>query len=266
MTGISADLHIHSIYSDGLTDVTDIIKHAVKNKLDYISITDHDTADAYSESYECSDVSIIPGIEFSARYSDYSVHVLGYFKTVSDMENEIDERIEDRKRRASEMINKINDMGFRINISDIKREAEPSRVLGRPHIARAMVNMGLAGSFDEVFRKYIGNNAPCYVRKKEYTVEETVQLIHENRGIAVIAHPDISGITHILDDIIECGIDGIEVFNNNAAGKRKNLIEFARKNSMIITGGSDYHGNEDYMPQGLLKHYAEDFMTQWRKL
>lgn len=266
MTGVAADLHIHSIHSDGLTQTDGIIEFAIKAKLEYISITDHDTVDAYKNINQEAEIHIIPGIEFSARYGEHSVHVLGYFKSFEAMDNELAERINDRYSRAREMIEKINTHGYCIDISDIEREAYPSRVLGRPHIARAMVNLGLEGNFETVFRKYIGSHASCYVRKKEYSVEDTVRLIHRYNGLAVIAHPDISGITHMLEDIVQCGVDGIEVFNNNTASCRKRLVKFALQNNMIITGGSDYHGNESYIPQGLLRHHAEDFMEKWRQL
>ena len=139
-------------------------------------------------------------------------------------------------------------------------------VLGRPHLARLLLKNGIVSTFEEAFRKFIGNNSPCYKRKKEYGVSETIEMIHDRNGLAVIAHPETSQITHIVDRFIQLGIDGIEVFNSIRNRDKEYLTNICLENGLLITGGSDYHGSDEYNKRGLLKQYADKFLEKWREL
>ena len=146
-------------------------------------------------------------------------------------------------------------------------EANNAYSLGRPHIARLMYKNGYINSIREAFDKYIGDDKPCYVKKMLFSIDETVDLIHKSRGLASLAHPSESGIMEYIDDIKKMGIDCIEVYTPKNDRKTIDILKnYCANNNLLITGGSDFHGDYDYNPFGIDKINSDIFLEKWEAL
>lgn len=250
------DLHVHTTYSDGLLAPEQVIDLAVKQGVDGIAITDHDTIQAIEPAIHYSNknggILIIPGIEFGCVYEDEEVHILGYF---------IDHKSPDiiditkmlRKNRISrglKMIEKINNLGINIDLEEV-RSLSIDDYIGRPHIARALVKYGYVDSIQEAFEKYLNRGKPGYVERTSLTIEKTIDLIHKLKGYAILAHPGLLKNKKIINYCIAVGIDGLEAIHSKHTKKDvKDILEIGEKNKLMITGGSDCHGelvNGEYL-------------------
>ncbi|MEO0289315.1 MAG: PHP domain-containing protein [candidate division WOR-3 bacterium] len=270
MNNIVADLHIHSNYSDGNLSVEDICKLLKIKGIKYFSITDHDSnrsfydAELNSKRYE---LEYFPGIEFSTVHKKRQVHILFYGKKMTEIGKELELRKNDRFSRILKMVELLKGFNIHIEKEDLFFEAKYSESIGRPHLARVMVKRGFVSNLKEAFEKYIGDDKPCYVPKKEFTVKETVDMIHNYKGLAVLAHPYENNIVEFIDEIIGYDIDGIEVFSpKNNQFNIDFLREKAFKNSLLITGGTDFHGDGEYQKYGLNSLNFEEFYNVWRNL
>lgn len=270
MNNIVADLHIHSSFSDGKLSVEEICKLLKVKGIKYFSITDHDSIRSFEEGRKNSEnlgLVYFPGIEFSTVHQKRQVHILFYGKNVEGITKELEIRKNDRFLRILKMVELLKDFNINIDKEDLFFEAKDSESIGRPHLARVMVKRGFVSSLKEAFEKYIGDDKPCYVPKKEFSVRETVDMIHKYEGIAVLAHPYENNVVEFIDEIIGIGIDGIEVFSpKNNQFNIDFLYDKAFKNSLIVTGGSDFHGDGEYQKYGLNESNFEQFYNLWRNL
>lgn len=242
-----SDLHIHSRYSDGLLWPEEIVQICDVKGIKYISITDHDTvASQYITLKKQSDITVIPGLELSTEYKEREIHILGYFIDIhnSDLKSELNYIKESRINRAKEIIYKLNMLDLNISFDDIDSD---NGSIGRPHIARALVNKGFAANIKEAFLKYLIKGKPCYVERYKINYKEALRLINNCNGLAFLAHPGeiYKGIT--TEDIIKefkvYGLNGIEVFHPSHSLKQtRDYYNLSKKYSLIISGGSDCHG------------------------
>jgi hypothetical protein len=242
------DLHIHTSASDSLLEPEEVVKWAVKKNLKVIGITDHDTVSgidkAIREAKKYKDLYIVPGIEFSAEYYDEEVHILGYFIDYKStiLAKHINKLKSSRYIRVKKIINKLKKLNIQITFEEVMNIANKGS-LGRPHIARVLMNKGYVNSIEEAFEKYIGKDKPAYVNKYKLTIEESINLIHNIGGIAVLAHPGLLNNKNIIEEVIKLKIDGIEIYHPKHTSEYiKHLRIIAVKNSLIFTGGSDCHG------------------------
>ena len=257
------DLHVHTNFSDGLLTPEQVVDLALKKNIDGIAITDHDTIKGIKPAIEYSkkvgNIKIIPGIEFGCIYKNEEVHILGYFidynrKNIIDVTKKLRE---DRVVRGIKMIKKLNNLGMELTLEEVKRLSEKDYI-GRPHIARALVYRGYVDSIQDAFDEYLNRDMPAYVERDTLTLVETINLIHESNGIAVLAHPGLLIDKDIIYYCIDNRIDGLEVIHSKHNDEDvKSLIEISRKLGVIITGGSDCHGHiidGDYL---LGKYYID---------
>ena len=244
------DLHIHTNYSDGLFTPEEIVDLAIKKKLNGIAITDHDTIDgiesamAYNNNLIDS-IYIIPGIEFGCIYKNEEVHILGYFIDYksSKIINLSKELKRNRIDRSLKIIDKLNKIGFKIKMEEIEILTKGGYI-GRPHIAKILVEKGYVNNIYNAFKLYLNRGRPGYVEKKSLNINETIDLIHELNGIAVLAHPGLLKDKTIINYCIEANIDGLEAIHSKHNMKDiEFLLNIGEKNSLIITAGSDCHGH-----------------------
>lgn len=241
------DLHIHSTYSDGTCSIEEIIDKAKQLNLKQISITDHNILDGSILASKICDIDYIIGTELSVDYKSNEVHLLGYFPNESNYKNVqfvINEGETYKKIAIMEMIEKLNDMGFDIKITELSEFSKG--IINRVHICMAMKKHGYINTIQEGFEKYVGENCEAYVERKTVLIDEAIDAIHLDGGIAIIAHPfeyKNLDINNFLTDIVD-KIDGIECFHPSASLENsKYLVEFANKHNKLITGGSDFHGD-----------------------
>jgi predicted metal-dependent phosphoesterase TrpH len=240
-----ADLHSHSNYSDGSDTPQQLLLLAQKMGLRGLSITDHDTIEAYKESslLATQNPLLLPGVEFSAECRGESVHILGYaFLLESDTISSLCRRHKERREeRVLKMIERLRGLGIRLEIEEI--QAATQGTWGRPHIAAALMRKGIVRSLQEAFDTYLGEGKPAYVLGETITVEETLEVIRQGKGKAVLAHPHLIKRSTTIRTLLKMPFDGLECYYSRLSpGAEKKWIDLARQRNWIITGGSDYHG------------------------
>lgn len=242
-----ADLHIHTTASDGLMAPDEVVRWAGIKRLKAIGITDHDTingirsAEAASTKYG---VEVVPGIELSTLYKEEEIHILGYFidykagwflETLEKIQNS-------RYERAANIVDRLKKVDVDITLDQV-RSIAGSGAIGRPHIARAMIDKGYISNIKEAFQKYIGKGGPAYVERYKLSSREAIEIINKLGGIPVLAHPGLIMNKTYISEIVSLGIEGIEAYHSKHDEETvRNTLTIARAEKLLITGGSDCHG------------------------
>jgi len=256
---MTADLHIHTIASDGRLSPADIINQAIQEKLSYIAITDHDTVagllqlNAIQDSLPTS-LCIIPGIELSTDLLDNEVHILGYYIDIfnTELHNQLELLIFHRHERAKQIIAKLNQLGYSITYLRVLELAGQVTSIGRPHIAKALVEKSYFSTVSDVFTTLLDTNGPAYIPHYKLTPKQVIQLIKRAGGVPVLAHPGLVGNDRIVLDIIDAGIAGLEVYHPKHDEEQiQKYLKMAHKYQLAITGGSDFHGIPSRFPHKL---------------
>ncbi len=245
---LKTDLHMHTTYSDGRYTPTELIELAHSKELQVISITDHDSINAYKEAFEAAkdyNIELITGLEISTDIEDTEVHLLAYFVDTKgeELNKYLDFFREERFQRAKRIVKKLQNLGLKITIDDVMDLAKNSAI-GRPHIASTLLELKLVSNFYQAFDLYLGNNAPAYERKIHVSAQSALKLISDAGGLSFIAHP--GGMDeYILTKLIKAGVDGIEVLHPSHS---RYQIKFYRgivnQYCLLESGGSDFHGGD----------------------
>ncbi len=245
----SVNMHLHSRYSDGALKPKVIVETAIQNNLDLISITDHDTVEAYNHiPVSHIPLRILPGIEFSSTWEESDVHILGYGVDVNNKEllDVLNWMKNGRWHRALRMLDKLSRLGIKIPMERVVTYAGDMNLIVRPHIAQALVADNHCRNKQEAFEKYIGNDAPAYEPKPVLSTADVIRFIHDAGGFAFVAHPGKLRKIDFLQDFVPLGLDGVEVWHpDHNEALRRELEEFCQKNSLLQSAGSDFHGEED---------------------
>lgn len=251
MSGWRVDLHMHTTASDGQYAPPELVGLARQRGLNIIAITDHDTTAGLEEALQAAHGAplIIPGIELSAESEVGDVHMLGYFldTTHTAFQDRLTRFRQDRQQRAERITQRLTDLGMPVEWQRIVAIANGGAI-GRPHIARALLEAGYVNSISEAFDRYLYNGGPAYVARQRLSPEEAVALVHSAGGAAVMAHP---GLVRnygklLVERLIPAGLDGVEVVHpKNDPDTRLNLRGLAAQHNLIMTGGSDFHRPED---------------------
>lgn len=248
-----ADLHCHTTSSDGSETPEKVIQLAKEAGLSALSITDHDTVDAYAAAIPLAKeagITLLTGIEFSTVLDQISVHLLGYGFEIDHpaIKTLCTKHAERRKERNLAMLELLKKHGMPLAYEDLI-DAIPDKHLseggsiGRPHIAFAMIKKGYVKTIQEAFEKFLGDDCPCFVQGNSFTVDETIDTIHSAKGLAVIAHPHLIKNTSILNKLLTKDFDGVECFYGNfQAQANTRWLKIAKHRNWVITGGSDFHG------------------------
>lgn len=255
------DLHCHSSVSDGTEDPATVIDRAVAAGVDVLALTDHDTVAGHADAAKRlpAGFTFVPGIELSCAYAGQSVHVLAYLFDPADPELTAELRLirDDRVRRAREMVRLLRDAGVEVTwerVRDIARADPETRsatdVVGRPHIARALVEAGAAADVQDAFDRWVAPGRPAYVARYGLEPVRAVRLIRAAGGVSVLAHPargEGNPSTAVPDDIVEAmaraGLDGIEA--DHPAHDAEECAYWAHRAAaldLVVTGSSDDHG------------------------
>lgn len=241
------DLHVHTTASDGVSSPSSVVTAAISAGLAAIAITDHDTVDAVDEALAAaagSSLTVVPGIELSVDdEAAHDIHLLGLFIDHHNpaLLTTLARLRECRVERARAMVAALAEAGHRIDFASVRGLAQGGSI-GRVHVARALVAAGSAATVDEAFRLLVGRDAPFYVHKRTLSAVEAVSAVHGAGGVAVFAHPGVSGDAG-LPALIAAGVDGIEAFHaEHTASDRERFAAVAARHGLLVTGGSDFHG------------------------
>lgn len=256
-----ANLHIHSTHSDGLLTPEQLITLVKTAGISTISITDHDTLSATREAItfgSLQQIEVIPGIEFSASFNGQPMHILGYGISIDNKElNDLIVALQkSREERNHKILHKFAEIGITINAADLKKTC--SGQIGRPHMARFLLNRGVVRSIEEAFRHYLGTGGNAYVDRLRFNADHIIAVIRKSGGVAVLAHPtsidqNLQKIADILKSLQKEGLSGVEAFHPTISNKKSDeLKKIAAELNLFITGGSDFHGSS-FNPKKLLR-------------
>jgi predicted metal-dependent phosphoesterase TrpH len=242
-----ADLHLHTFFSDGTFTPEELAELAIKLGFSAIALTDHDTVEGCKRAAAAcasAQMEFIPGTELTAEHEDTEVHILAYF--VDTQNRALLTRIAGfqsvRQNRIHEMVAAINKLGLPLQAESVFALAN-CKSPGRPHVARAMVKAGLVANLDEAFERFLKKGRPAWVPKTKMSALESVDLIHQAGGFAVMAHPGLNRRDDIIPDLVDAGLDGIECFHTkHSTVMSERYLEIAEKYNLLVTGGSDCHG------------------------
>ncbi len=243
-----ADCHCHTIFSDGSLTPTALLNLAKEKQLTGLSITDHDTVGAYATAIPYAaelGITLIPGIEISAHYQNTSIHVLGYAFALDNPElNALCARLQvERDNRNEKILIKLARINMPVTMDEV-RAAFPTGTIGRPHIAKLMVDKGYVKTMQKAFQRYLGEKQRCYVGGMTVTVNEAIDVIQRAGGFAVLAHPH-SLPQKLLTALSHMPFDGIEVYYGNLSLKQEQpMLSLAVHKNWLMTGGSDFHGEQ----------------------
>lgn len=245
-----ADLHIHTTASDGSLTPSQVVDAAVDASLACVAITDHDTVDGVPEALEAGrvrGVDVVPGVEISTTYGSLSeVHVLGYFvdHLAAPLLDALRTLKNARFERGRKMVQRLNESGVMISFERVAQIAQGGAI-GRPHVARALCEVGAASSMDSAFGKFLLPGCVGYVPRYKVTPGEAVRLIRDAGGVACMAHVAKLGRDELVIELMGEGLRAIEVYHpdHSASGSRF-YARFAEKHGLIATGGSDAHCHE----------------------
>lgn len=246
------DLHVHSDASDGTCTPSELVNYALEKGLAAMALTDHDTVSGVKEAMaaaEGTELCLIPGVELSAEYRGRDIHILGLFL---DYESKpflsyLDEFKATRDERNIQMADRLSEHGMPVSMDEM-REEYGDAVLTRAHFAKMLMKKGYVKSYDEAFERFLGDGKPCYIPRKRITPEGAIELIHQAKGLAVLAHPllyhlGMDELRELVKQLKSQGLDGIEaIYSMNSRRDERRMKKLAGEYDLLITGGSDFHG------------------------
>jgi len=240
-----ADLHTHSTCSDG-TETPEALLHLAKEKgLFGLSITDHDTIEAYTPELFSQakdlDIKLLVGSELSSRLNGESVHILAYNFDInsSSFQNFMQKIQSQRLSRNKRILEKLKALEIEIDSELLKKSA----VIGRPHIAKILIDKKIVRNMKEAFEFYLKDGGKAYVPGERPSPMEVIKEIHKAKGKAFIAHPHLMS-KNIFSQLLHYPFDGIECYYARFSKEmEKPFLDIAEKKGMLISGGSDFHGS-----------------------
>ena len=243
-----ADLHLHTHCSDGALAPSALVEAAADRGLSALAVTDHDTVAAWSavrRAAAAQGIQVISGIELSVTCDGDEVHLLGYGFDPADpaLQRHLKQFRAARRERVQHIIDCLHDEGVVVHMDAVQRAAQPSKSLGRPHVAAALVEGNHVDTYAEAFDRYLGDGKPAHVAKPKFPANQALDMLHAAGGIGVLAHPGHWMSDRLLRTLLRAGLDGIEVVHPS---HDDNLVDYyhriAKAFDLVPTGGSDYHG------------------------
>jgi predicted metal-dependent phosphoesterase TrpH len=246
------DLHVHSNASDGTFTPTSLVEYAIQKNLSAFALTDHDTVAGIDEAIKAAasyKLQVIPGVELSTDYNHHDVHILGLFIDYKNplFLDKLKELNHIREKRNDAMCALFQKEGFDISMDQMIKKFGDT-VMTRAHFARYLLDKGDVSSMEEAFDKYLSAGCPCYVPKRKCTPAEAIEIIQKANGFPILAHPLLYHLTmdeleQLILQLKASGLKGIEaIYSLNENQDEANMLALAKKHNLIITGGSDFHG------------------------
>lgn len=239
------ELHCHTTYSDGSLTPAELVAAAVGAGVRALAITDHDTLAGWDEAFTAAkphQLEIVPGIELSTVHNNRSMHILGFYPDADKLRGPLNERLEGRSRRASQMVEKLAELGYPIELPQLGVGMAP----GRPHIAAALVRTGHVQSARVAFERWLGDDGPAYVQYEKFSAIEGIDLLLRCGAVPVWAHPYLfrgGTVDNVLKELMDAGLMGVEVYHPmHSPAKVSHLKQLCADYGLLMTGGSDYHG------------------------
>ena len=246
------DLHLHTTHSDGSQSPAEVVRLAHEAGVSALAITDHDITTGLPEAIAAGQelgIEIIPGIEISSRHAESELHVLGYF--LKWQEAQLNERLmtlrESRHRRNPKIVELLQAAGIDITYDEVRAVAGSDSV-GRPHIARVLMDKKVVTTAKEAFDRFLAEGKAAYVPRDLPAPVDAIRWIKDAGGLAVLAHPTWvktteGTLTDLARQLKEQGLDGVEVhYSTHTPRQTRTYLSLAKQLGLLVTGGSDFHG------------------------
>jgi predicted metal-dependent phosphoesterase TrpH len=255
------DLHLHTTASDGRLSPAQLVARAKSAGLTTISVTDHDTVAALAEVTEVAAVAgirVVSGIEITAVDEGRDVHMLGYFfdPDSAPLGSVLEHQRALRVARVREIGERLATLGLVIDVVWVLRAgaARPGSSVGRPQVARELVRAGYVKSVQEAFDKWLATGRPAFISRTGPSPAVIVDAIHEAGGVASMAHPGVTRRDELIGPLAEHGLDAIEVYHSDHSPEdQQHYQRIARRRNLLVSGGSDFHGDDPAMVPGRAK-------------
>jgi hypothetical protein len=250
------DLHTHSTASDGRCTPEELVERAAQAGVTVLGLTDHDTVAGHARTAAAcarAGIEFVPGIEITAVADDMDVHVLGYFIDSASLEAFLSEQRQRRLDRIRLMVARLAGHGIQLDAEAIiaPAVANPSISIGRPWIARALIAGGHVADTTEAFEKWLATGRAAFVPRMGARPEEVFARIHEAGGIASLAHPVLIEHDEWIPGFASAGLDALEAYHSDHdAAATAHYLELAERLGLVVSGGSDFHGDESHGPGG----------------
>ena len=247
------DLHLHTTASDGSLEPDALVEAAYGAGVRTLSVTDHDTmAGVPVAASRAKDLGLefLPGVEITAVLGRQDVHILGYFLDINPpgLDRFLDAQCEDRVDRARMMAGRLADLGAPIDVDALIDQAESAgHVVGRPLIARFLVDAGHVRSEREAFERWLGDERPAYVPRRGRSPGEVLRLISRAGGVSALAHPGLLRRDELIPSLSRVGLTALEVYHSaHDRSKQDYYARLAAQHGLAVSGGSDYHGDQHH--------------------
>jgi predicted metal-dependent phosphoesterase TrpH len=247
----TVDLHLHTTASDGSLRPPQLVALALERGLRTIAVTDHDSTQGVDPALGAaagSPLEVVPGVELNTDVPAGELHVLGYHLDHHDpaLLERLSRMRASRLGRGEGMVQRLRDLGLDVSWERVQEiaGADGGGAVGRPHVARALVERGYVADVREAFDRYIGNGGPAYVPREKMEPAEAVDIVRRAAGVPVLAHPaDVPDLDRVLPGLIEAGLAGLECYYGTYPPEVvSGLVGLARARGLVPTGGSDFHG------------------------
>ncbi len=247
------DLHTHSTCSDGTYRPADLVREAKAAGVTHLALTDHDTVEGVAEAARAAreeGIAFLPGVEISAEFQPGTLHILGYGMDAADerLRRSLSEIQRWRRERNPKIVERLRALGLEVTLEEVAARAGGDLV-GRPHFAQTLLDKGYVKSRQEAFDLYLAKGRPAYVDKVRLSAEESIALVRDAGGVAVLAHPlqlklgDGEALEAFVKSLADRGLQGVECYyRNHTEGEEARFLALAKKYGLLVTGGSDFHG------------------------
>jgi predicted metal-dependent phosphoesterase TrpH len=250
---VRIDLHTHTRASDGTQTAEELVRAAAASGLDVLGVTDHDTTEGWAEAARTAaevGITLVRGIEVSTKHLGRGAHLLAYLPdpTYPPLLEHLRKILDGRSSRVPAMLERLREAGVDVDISDVRRAADGTAATGRPHVADALVTLGVVPDRSTAFRRFLNPGRPAYVNRYAAPLVEMIRVIDEAGGVSVLAHPwgrhgEESMPESALTELAGLGLAGLEVdHQDHPPAARERLRAIARDLDLVVTGSSDHHG------------------------
>jgi 3',5'-nucleoside bisphosphate phosphatase len=257
MPNAIGDYHMHTVFSDGSSEPEALLEAVAAQGVKTVAVTDHDTTAGYERlipQAEALGLNLIRSIEINTHWGDEDLHVLGYYidDSCDYIRSVMEEHQKRRRVQIQAMVERIQKhTNIPISVDDVFNLSHPQGAIGRPHVAKMLVEKKAARNMSDAFNRFLKSNCTTYVNRETVAPHEAVEAIYESGGIPVIAHPGLTeGIEKLIPELVGYGLMGLEAYHK---GHSPALIEYfcclAEEHELIVTGGTDYHGLPDMYAQ-----------------
>jgi predicted metal-dependent phosphoesterase TrpH len=255
------DLHLHTTASDGRLSAAELVARAAAAGLTTISVTDHDTVAAIAEVTTVAkgvNIRVVTGIEVTAVDDGRDVHMLGYFfdPGSASLAAVLVRQRALRVARVREIGARLSALGMEVDVESVllKAAVRPGSSVGRPQVARELIRAGYVASVQEAFDKWLATGRPAFIPRTGPSPAAIVDAIHDAGGVASMAHPAVTRRDELIAPLVDSGMDAIEVYHSDHTPEdHRHYQAIAHRHGLLITGGSDFHGDDPAQVPGRAK-------------